>query len=345
MLVADVKALAKEWVEKEAVGMHDFGGAFFHGSVTELSDSAAYPANSDVDICIVLHGSETPAKLGKFLYHDLLFEVTYVAWYEISSPEKVLGQYHLAGSFRWPSIIFDPNGKLEEIHRVVAENFAKREWVRRRCQHAVDRIVRGLGSAAGAALPDQVNAWLFPAGITTHVLLVAGLRNPTVRKRFAAAKKLLSDYGCDGFYPRLLDLVGCTHLTPQEVECRLNVLAEIFDLAKEVPDPPFFFASDISDAARHIAIDGSRELIAAGLHREAVFWMLATLCRCHKILAYGGTAAELDRADQSLWDFLHVLGIHTTAGIAAAQAKVKAILPQVWEVAEVIIERNPAVSV
>ena len=26
----------------------------------ELSDSAAYPANSDVDICIVLHGSETP---------------------------------------------------------------------------------------------------------------------------------------------------------------------------------------------------------------------------------------------------------------------------------------------
>ena len=73
--------------------------------------------------------------------------------------------------------------------------------------------------------------------------------------------------------------------------------------------------------------------------------MLATLCRCHKILAYGGTAAELDRADQSLWDFLHVLGIHTTADIAAAQAKVKAILPQVWEVAEVIIERNPAVSV
>ena len=53
-------------------------GCLFHGSVTELSDSAAYPANSDVDICIVLHGSETPAKLGKF-HHDLLFEVTYVA--------------------------------------------------------------------------------------------------------------------------------------------------------------------------------------------------------------------------------------------------------------------------
>ena len=242
------------------------------------------------------------------------------------------------------SIIFDPNGKLE-IHRVVAENFAKREWVRRRCQHAVDKIVRGLGSAAGAARLTQVNAWLFPAGITTHVLLVAGLRNPTVRKALAAAKKLLSDYGCDGFYPRLLDLVGCTHLTPQEVECRLNVLAEIFDLAKEVPDPPFFFASDISDAARHIAIDGSRELIAAGLHGRLSFGCLPPCAAATRSSLTGAQPQSSDRADQSLWDFLHVLGIHTTADIAAAQAKVKAILPHVWEVAEVIIERNPAVSV
>jgi hypothetical protein len=29
-----------------------------------------------------------------------------------------------------------------------------------------------------------LNAWLFPTGVTCHVLLVAALRNPTVRLRY-----------------------------------------------------------------------------------------------------------------------------------------------------------------
>ena len=35
----------------------------------------------------------------------------------------------------------------------------------------------------------------------------------------------------------------------------------------------------ITPAARPIAIDGSRELIEAGAHREAVFWIVATFAR------------------------------------------------------------------
>ncbi|MFJ4922952.1 hypothetical protein [Streptomyces sp. NPDC088725] len=36
---------------------------------------------------------------------------------------------------------------------------------------------------------------------------------------------------------------------------------------------------------RPIAIDGSRELIDGGLHREAVFWIVAAFARCHTVLA------------------------------------------------------------
>jgi hypothetical protein len=44
--------------------------------------------------------------------------------------------------------------------------------VRRRCQHAERRIVDGLGRLdASGPFHDQVTAWLFPTGVTTHVLL------------------------------------------------------------------------------------------------------------------------------------------------------------------------------
>ena len=75
MLVADVKALAKEWVEKEAVGCM-ISGCLFHGFVTELPTAPLI--RQFRRIFIVLHGSETML-LWLFSYHDLLFEVTYVA--------------------------------------------------------------------------------------------------------------------------------------------------------------------------------------------------------------------------------------------------------------------------
>jgi hypothetical protein len=61
----------------------------------------------------------------------------------------------------------------------------------------------------------------------------------------------------------------------------------VFDTAKAVIKTPFSFASDISDAAGPIAIDGSRELIERGLHREAVFWIVVTYSRCQKVLFTG----------------------------------------------------------
>ena len=47
--------------------------------------------------------------------------------------------------------------------------------------------MRNLGGVTPARpWPGQVLAWLFACGVTCHVLLVAGLRNPTVRTRYVA---------------------------------------------------------------------------------------------------------------------------------------------------------------
>ena len=62
------------------------------------------------------------------------------------------------------------------------------------------------------------------------------------------------------------------------------------------------FAADLTPAARPVAIDGSRELVDGGNHREAVFWVVATAARCQAALNVlaPALAAEREQAFRAL---------------------------------------------
>jgi hypothetical protein len=188
-----------------------------------------------------------------------------------------------------------------------------------------------------------VMAWLFGTGITTHLVLVAGLKNPTVRRRYAAAREVLTDYGYSDFYESLLALLGCAELTRARVEQHLDALEAVFDVAKTYTATPFFFTSDISDAARPIAIDGSRSLIEAGWHREAVFWMVATHARCCKMLYHDAPVSVQAEFLPGFHALLGDLGIHTTVDMLVGRARVEAFLPHLWAMVEAILAENPDV--
>jgi hypothetical protein len=182
--VREGQAVASRWVAEHAAEIPAFGGAFLGGSVAWLPGDADLPATSDVDVLVVTGGTQAPPKLGKLLYGEVLVEVTYLSWDQLRSSEQVLASYHLAGSFRTDTILADPTGRLAGLHAATAREHAKRSWVRRRCENAERRIVDRLGRLdAAEPLHDQVTTWLFATGVTTHVLLTAGLRNPTVRLR------------------------------------------------------------------------------------------------------------------------------------------------------------------
>lgn len=344
MLVKRAKHAARQWVVDEASQTPGFYGAFFHGSINWLSDDDILPVNSDVDVMVVLTESNLPNKLGKFIYRDVLLEVSYLSRDQLQSPDMVLGQYHLAGSFRKPSIILDPSGQLTKLQAAVSKDYAKRQWVYRRCEHARDKVLNGYRVSETDPFHDQVLAWLFPTGRTTHILLTAGLKNPTVRRRYLAAKKLLADYGFLDFYQTLLEMLGCDNMSRGRVEHHLAALTDVFDAAKAVIKTPFFFASDISDTARPIAIDGSRELIESGHHREAVFWIVATYSRCQKVLFHDASVAMYERFNHGYRHLLGDLGITSFTDLQPRCEQVKAMLPRVWEVAEAIIEANPEIE-
>lgn len=345
MRVKQAKEVARQWVLEEAHGIPSFLGAFTHGSVNWLADDAVLPPASDVDILVVVTDPRPPAKTGKFIYRDVLLEVSYLTGDQVQSPECILGDYHLAGSFRMASILADPSGALTTLQAAVAQGYAKRRWVRARCEHARSNVLRYLQSLNEATLlHDQVMAWLFAAGVTTHVLLVTGLRNPTVRRRYVAARELLAGYGHAVFYASLLELLGCASMRRERVEQHLAALAEAFDAARAVIKTPFFFAADISEHARPVAIDGSREMIECDDHREAIFWMVVTYSRCQKVLYHDAPVELQERFRPGYQRLICDLGITSAADLQQRSAQVRAFLPRLWAVTEAILAANPGIE-
>ncbi|OMF72069.1 hypothetical protein [Paenibacillus glucanolyticus] len=345
MNVGSARAAATDWVLQHASREPGFMGAYFSGSTVGKPDDVEMAPSSDIDVVVVTEDAEPPLKLGKFVYQDALIEATYLSWRDLSSPEQVLTSYHLAGSFRVDTLMSDPTGQLRKLQTEVSRHFADRIWVSRRCENVRERIITGLRSIdPSASWHRQVTSWLFPTGVTTHLLLVAALRNPTVRLRYAAARDVLKEYGREEIYEELLRLLGCKDMTAEQAMHHLNGLSRTFDAAAAIAKTTFFFSSDITVDARPIAIEGSRELILNGSHREAVFWMVATFARCHNILEADGPP-EFQREYAPAFDaILADLGITSTADLQKRADKVIRFLPTLWNITEGILEANPEVT-
>jgi hypothetical protein len=133
-------------------------------------------------------------------------------------------------------------------------------------------------------------------------------------------------------------------MSREQVEGHLMALEPVFDAAASVVKSPFFFASDIGLAARPVAIDGSRDLIERGFHREAVFWIAVTFARCDTILYHDASPVVRDEHLGSFLALLVDLGVGTTADLLDRTRQVEEQAPGIWDLAEAIMDANPDVQ-
>ena len=345
MIVKHAKDVARQWVIEEGTKTPGFFGAYRTGSTNWLPDDAELPVSSDVDIAVVLSQPDYREKLGKFIYRDVILEVSYTTYDQIESPDQVLGHYHLAAGFRTPNVISDPSGELTRLQAAVSKDFARRKWVYKRCEHSMSNTLEILQRVNEAVLfHDQVSAWLFGTAGATHLLLVAGLKDPTIRRRYMATRDLLDDYGHLDFYETLLELQGGAQMSRERVEYHLEAVTDAFDAAKTVVKTPYRFASDISDDARPISIDGSQELIERGFHREAVYYIVATYSRCLTILHNDASVETQEKFSRGFRELLSDLGITASADFLQRSDHATRDLARVWELAEAIIAANPGIE-
>ncbi|NKY28260.1 hypothetical protein HGB38_18815 [Nocardia gamkensis] len=341
MLISEARAAAEDWVSRHAAGTPWFHSAHYAGSTVGVPGDSPLRPGSDIDVVVVTSSPGHGPKPGKILHRSVLLEVSYRSWERLADPAAVLSSYHLAPAFHVDSVIADPSGELRSLQRTVAESFTDIRWVRARCGGAVRHSEQFLARLSPSApLHDQVTCWLFGTGVMAHVLLVAALRNPTVRLRYQAVRQMLGDYGMPDRYEGLL-----AHLCPPEfgadqAEQMVTDLAEVFDRAVDAARSPFPFSADITAHGRPIAIDAARRLLTAGEHREAVFWMIATYARCQQILEVDGSEGDRRACTQRLRAALSQIGISSYSDLAARADAVTRALPGLFRTAEDIMSAN-----
>ncbi|GII64751.1 hypothetical protein Skr01_48360 [Sphaerisporangium krabiense] len=323
MKIGEARAVAARWVAGHRVP--GFAGAYISGSVAWAPVDAELPATSDVDVVIVVRG-EVPPKLGKFRHEGLLLEVSYAP----SQPaEQVLASPALAPGLSRGVLVSDPDGSLAALHAAVARDFAHPRWVRARCAALEARIETLAGLDTGRPLAARALAWAFPASLPTLVVLTAAGVNPTVRRRYVAAREVLASHGRAGFHEELLAWLGCENLSRSRVAAHLERLADVYD---RVPyDPARPYGSDLTPEARHISIDGTRELVDQGLHREATWWIVVTFARCLTFAPHGAAALE---------ELLDDLGVGTPETMRHRARAALAGLPRLRRVRETLLTRS-----
>ncbi len=342
---AEALQIAQAWVDQNSPGIEGFQGAFLHGSLTCQPPEVILSPWSDVDLIIVTDRSVESTLLGKHRVQDVLLDVSTIPPDQLASAEHVLGIYHLAGSLRFPGLLADPTGLLTTIQASISRDFAQERWVGRRVADAATRVERHLANSANAKSPPHAfTGWLFGAGVLTHILLVAGLRNPTVRRRYEESGRVLADYGLDSVQEELLALLGVREMDPATVQHHLDTMTPAFDVAAAALKTPRFFASDLTPLARPIAIDATQAMIAAGHHREAMFWIAATWSRIMQVLEVDALEAERSRFDPEFGHLLAALGVGSAENLTSRRMEVLDALPEITAVANQIISANPEIQ-
>src|SRR5699024_12725134 len=126
MKVGQARMIAESWVKQMASQETGFRGAYFTGSTIHLSDEVVLPKTSEVDMVIVTDHENLGLKLGKFMYNNVLLEVTHRPRCQLASADDVLQSYHPAGSFQRDTVLAHPTREDREVQTAITER--RREY-------------------------------------------------------------------------------------------------------------------------------------------------------------------------------------------------------------------------
>jgi hypothetical protein len=338
MNVGQAIANVSEWVAAQGPQMPGFRGAHLMGSILAMPHDAPLPAYRDIDFNIVCEGVPE-STTHDVAYNGLILEYSVVDIERYRAPEAVLANPELASNLAAQSILVDPFGLLAPLHQAVAAQYARRRWVQARCDFEKQVVSQALQGLRQASSPLEALWPLFSAALYLSGLLAeASLRPPTHRRSMALMRDVLRDKGREDLHEVMLRLLGVAHMDRRQVEAYLDDCAAAFDCATAVTCTPVMFQFKFQPHIRPYIVEGAREMIIQGYHREAMFWISGFLMFANAAIQADAPATwrpiYQERVDRLVAD----LGLRTSADVAARAAAAGDLAVAIFGVADELVE-------
>lgn len=274
--VSDIIQCVRLWVTSQSTHLPEFCGAHLVGSITRMSPETVFPLYRDVDLIIVVReGAYERPNPEDLAYDGMILEVGYRNLEEYASPERVLAHPEHA-NISYSPILADPLGLLAHLQQDVARAFARPEWVRARCTAAREQAEQAVLAMLAASGPDEAvpPMWGMLASLA-EMLAVARLRAGTHRRAMTLLKDELQAQGRLDLHEEALAILGSGQMSRVRIEGYLHEAAVLFDRALEVKASPGPYTFKLHPFVRPYLVEGAREMIDEGHHREAFYWVLA----------------------------------------------------------------------
>jgi hypothetical protein len=358
MNVRQAKETARAWVEANVEAWTGLRAAHLVGGITSLPDEAPFPATKDVDVHLIVDEDSATREVDgpgwnllEISYGGLAIEAGVKSLADYVSAEAVLANPEIAYHLTVDSILFDPTAWLRALQEPVRRDYPRRDWVLARLAHerrgfagAFD-FLRSVGATWGAS--GEVNILGYTTTFLAAALSVARLCPPRLgggtlihlREHLAAQGRL-------DLHEEVLTVLGTGNASPQRAAQVLREGAEAFDLALELRHRPHPFLPGEHKLYPHLrpyVVDGSRDMIAAGYHREALPWIAALSLATTDLILFAGPEEVRLKFVARRAVLLRELGFDSEAARAAKREQMRCLGERVFALADEIAAANPAI--
>lgn len=329
MKVREAIALGRKWVEEAGPAIPGFAGAYLAGSLNDMDKDAPFDSFRDVDVYVVV---EDPALFPqkKFTYEGVLLESVPMSLAEHRSSEATLSAVH-AGSVASCEILADPTGLLHELRKTVAAEYAEPRWVAARCEGQKQQLAYLFTQVAAA--PEPLFLLGFVVLYLGNIITLASVRTPTVRRLLALTREVLEARGRLDLQEELLGVMGSARMDRDEVVSHLENCVAAFDRAVEVTATPFYTSWNLHAGTRPYLVEGAREMIDAGEHREAMFFIAMMHTIANMAIQIDAPEQEKAAYQESMARLRAALGVGTAEDWEARLALARGVSERVIQFA------------
>lgn len=336
---------AKAWAEEQGRGIPGFHGAFVAGSLARMPGDTELERWRDVDVVMLTR--EPKAVLAVRLepeHEGFILESSCLGAEPFLSAETILSTPEHVDNIAAGRILVDPTGELHRLHERVSAEHTRRHWVKARLEFERKLLMERLDQAASKAGNHGERLVHFHMAMVSLTALIPVAHNQplTLRRRFVQMGELLEQQGRAELHEEALRLIGCAHLTREAVEQYVADFSQAFDRAVQVKRITVPYDYKFRAHLRPYYVEGTLDMVRAGRHREATFWLFGFYYLASLVLMSDAPAEEKLLYKQRCDRFFQDLDLTPSADWAGKLERARALAGRFIEAAEEAIQRNPA---